>query len=349
MTTGREVAEAYLQNIENLEAAVKKQAEINKQGGPGQAAINFLNEGQITLAQTAGTINEDIGKNISSNSAIVGALNTATKGIGGFSEAFETTYNDLKALVPGMSGEETLKYLQDNVGKKLENGTVITQDMVEQMKILNDSSSTGGEQLNAAEALKNAGLFDSAGNLKVAIMSVSDNVREGSSSVDETKKEAQSFLGKIFNFDKGTLGTTGDLFKDFGSGMPAMLHGLEAVIPKDSIQGNLLEAFPGGMSEVTNMMQQTLGNMGSNFDPSSMMDSMALTGGALTQADQEAMAGMSTPNTSTQGNTNEDLSESISQHLQQLIQINTRQLAEIQKQVKATKGMNGNMMSNVGL
>ena len=348
MTTGREMADAYLQNLEKLEAAVTKQAEINKQGGPGQAAINFLNEGQITLAQTAGTINEDIGKNISSNSAIVSTLNTATKGMGGFSEAFETTYNSLKALVPGMSGEETLKYLQDNVGKTLENGQVITEDMVKQMKILNDSSSTGGEQLNAAEALKNAGLFDSSGNLKVAIMSVSDNVREGSASVDDTKEEAKSFLGKLFSFDKGTLGTTGNLFQDFGAGMPAMLHGLEAVIPKDSTQGNLLEAFPGGLDDITAQMK----NIGNKFDPSAMKNlasDMAATGAPIGQAAQDLMANMSSPNTSTQGNTNEDLSETINQTLQQLVQINTRQLTEIQKQVKATKGMSGNVLSNVGL
>jgi hypothetical protein len=58
---------------------------------------------------------------------------------------------------------------------------------------------------------------------------------------------------------------------------------------------------------------------------------------------------MSSPNTSTQGNTNEDLSETINQTLQQLVQINTRQLTEIQKQVKATKGMSGNVLSNVGI
>ena len=124
-----------------------------------------------------------------------------------------------------------------------------------------------------------------------------------------------------------------------------MLHGLEAIVPKSSPQGAMLDSFPGGLSDLTSQMK----NMGSKFDPSAMSSATAGQESAPSKVVQDLMSDMTAANTSTQGNTNEDLSETINQTLQQLIQINSRQLTEIQKQVKATKGMNGNMMTNVGL
>ena len=131
--------------------------------------------------------------------------------------------------------------------------------------------------------------------------------------------------------------------------MPAMLHGLEAVIPKDSPQGELLGAFPSGLDSVSSMMQ----NVATKFDPGAMTDqmkNMMQTGGnPLSEKDKMMAALNPQQNTSSTGTTSEDGIESLNMTMKQLVQINSRQLQELQKQLKAVKGMDGNVLTNVGI
>jgi hypothetical protein len=217
-----------------------------------------------------------------------------------------------------------------------------------------DSNVTPAAKKAAEAALIQQGVINENLQLTEKFAAGLQNARKDSASTQAPENEEGSSLGmlnKLWNWITGdeqqnAFGTGG--FKDFGKGKAAMLHGLEAIVPKDSPQGAMLDSFPGGLGDLTAQIQ----NMGNKFDPSSMKklaSDVAATGAPMGQAAQEMMANMSSPNTSTQGNTNEDLSETINQTLQQLVQINTRQLTEIQKQVKATKGMSGNVLSNVGI
>ena len=347
MTTAGQAADAYLENVRKLRDGVDQQANLDKKRGPGQVALNFVNEGQVALAEASGTINEDIGKQVQSNTALVSALNSGSKLFQQIPEKFQTLYDGITAVLPGMDQSEILANLEANLGEVVD-GVLVTQESIDKYKASIDPTKTGNEQLS----LLPADLFDADGNMKVNVVKAlgsSGRDSEGTESVESTAEEAKGFFSRMFGFDSGTLGKTGSLFKDFGAGMPAMLHGLEAVIPKDSPQGELLGAFPSGLDSVSSMMQ----NVATKFDPGAMTDqmkNMMQTGGnPLSEKDKMMAALNPQQNTSSTGTTSEDGIESLNMTMKQLVQINSRQLQELQKQLKAVKGMDGNVLTNVGI
>ena len=347
MTTAKQAADAYLENVRKLRDGVDQQANLDKKRGPGQVALNFVNEGQVALAEASGTINEDIGKQVQSNTALVSALNSGSKLFQQIPEKFQTLYDGITAVLPGMDQSEILANLEANLGEVVD-GVLVTQESIDKYKASIDPTKTGNEQLS----LLPADLFDADGNMKVNVVKAlgsSGRDSEGTESVESTAEEAKGFFSRMFGFDSGTLGKTGSLFKDFGAGMPAMLHGLEAVIPKDSPQGELLGAFPSGLESVSSMMQ----NVATKFDPGAMTDqmkNMMQTGGnPLSEKDKMMAALNPQQNTSSTGTTSEDGIESLNMTMKQLVQINSRQLQELQKQLKAVKGMDGNVLTNVGI
>ena len=347
MTTAKQAADAYLENVRKLRDGVDQQANLDKKRGPGQVALNFVNEGQVALSEAAGTINEDIGKQVQSNTALVSALNSGSKLFQQIPEKFQTLYDGITAVLPGMDQSELVAHLEANLGQVVD-GLLVTQEHIDDLKASKDPTKTGNEQLS----LLPADLFDDDGNMKVNVVKAlgsSGRDSEGTESVESTAEEAKGFFSRMFGFDSGTLGKTGSLFKDFGAGMPAMLHGLEAVIPKDSPQGELLGAFPSGLDSVSSMMQ----NVATKFDPGAMTDqmkNMMQTGGnPLSEKDKMMAALNPQQNTSSTGTTSEDGIESLNMTMKQLVQINSRQLQELQKQLKAVKGMDGNVLTNVGI
>jgi hypothetical protein len=77
---------------------------------------------------------------------------------------------------------------------------------------------------------------------------------------------------------------------------------------------------------------------------------MMQTGGnPLSEKDKMMAALNPQQNTSSTGTTSEDGIESLNMTMKQLVQINSRQLQELQKQLKAVKGMDGNVLTNVGI
>ena len=343
--------EAFLKNLKDIGGETTTQM---KGEGVGQEASVAVNKGQVQLANLAAKGQEKLGEHIQTNTILLKTYSTMIENLkptlGG---AATQIIDGIDALIPGTKLSEQMGKI-DMFSDKLKEAGLMQENTMKLLATVLDSNVTPAAKKLAEAALMEQGVINENLQLTEKFAAGLQKARTDNSGTQTPENEEGSSLGmlnKLWNWITGdeqqnAFGTGG--FKDFGKGKAAMLHGLEAVVPKDSPQGALLESFPGGLGDLTAQIQ----NMGNKFDPSAMKNlasDMAATGAPMGQAAQEMMASMSSPNTSTQGNTNEDLSETINQTLQQLVQINTRQLTEIQKQVKATKGMSGNVLSNVGI
>ena len=343
--------EAFLKNLK----AISEETTTQMKGeGVGQEASVAVSKGQVQLANLAAKGQEKLGEHIQTNTILLKTYSTMIENLkptlGG---AATQIIDGIDALIPGTKISEQMGKI-DLFSDKLKEAGLMQENTMKLLATVLDSNVTPAAKKAAEAALMQQGVINENLQLTEKFAAGLQKAREDSASTQtptDTEGSSLGLLDRLWNYITGdeqqnAFGTGG--FKDFGKGKAAMLHGLEAIVPKDSPQGAMLDSFPGGLGDLTAQIQ----NMGNKFDPSAMKNlanDIAATGAPMGQAAQEMMASMSSPATSTQGNTNEDLSETINQTLQQLVQINTRQLTEIQKQVKATKGMSGNVLSNVGI
>jgi uncharacterized protein YukE len=345
--------EAFLKNLKEIGAETTTQM---KGTGVGQEASVAVNKGQVQLANLAAKGQEKLGEHIQTNTVLLNTYSTMIKSLKPtLGEAATNIIDGIDALIPGTKLSEQIGKIETFSDELIEKGKMTSETLNQLATVLDSNATPAAKRLAETALIDDKVLRKGGGGLSEDFAKELQKLRsanEKSQSPTDTKGSSLGLISKFFKsiglYNEGTLGESGSLFKDFGKGQAAMLHGLEAVVPKDSPQGALLDSFPGGLGDLTAQIQ----NMGNKFDPSAMKNlasDIASTSAPIGQAAQDMMANMSSPNTSTQGNTNEDLSETINQTLQQLVQINTRQLTEIQKQVKATKGMSGNVLSNVGI
>ena len=153
-----------------------------------------------------------------------------------------------------------------NTQSTLEKNTVSLQSLGTTMmaQLLLDSKSKGAQVLRA---------FNEDGGNTTAEMVASMERIFGLTNNDDGKKKATakelddmiSIDGKIPGLDEFNQGTNG--FRNFGSGTPAMLHGVEAVVPKNDI-GQLagLLAEVGATTTTNTTAGDTVTNNSTNID-----------------------------------------------------------------------------------
>lgn len=337
-TTGEEVTfrEAFVDNLKRL----KDQTETEIAGkAAGQDALIATNQGQKTIANNVSSINEELGKQIQSNQALLKVFDTI-KDSGKFTqEEIDGFIGDLMGIIPSEDLTGIANKMESLLPFLKEQG-LVTQETVEMLKKLDDPDTSQEEKEGIRKQLEAAGV------LKEGSLLVTPKIQQALSDADAAnfKQEEQAgnleegssgeYLKGIWNWMKGLVGYDEgtDGFQNFGKGTALVAHGLEAIVPKDSAQGQLLSAFPNGLKDVQNAMA----TMGNKFDPSTM-------------GQEVASAMTSSPATSKMGETSEDSLDNLNQTMLQLVEINRRTLDVANRQLKATKGLDGNVMSSVGI
>ena len=172
--------------------------------------------------------------------------------------------------------------------------------------------------------------------------------------IESADDEAGFFAGlkNLLGFNEGTLGETGQLFRNFGTGTPAMLHGEEAVIPRDSREGELLAAFHNGdmfSSNLAGMFNNVSARIQNNDMPN--FDALAQS---LQEFTSELRDTTSQPTQDRQYNSqgaNQDFIRKLDE-LNTTMQQVAMHIAQGnnygKEQLRATRSMTGNLFAGVG-
>ena len=159
------------------------------------------------------------------------------------------------------------------------------------------------------------------------------------------------------SFAKGTQGALGQLFKDFGGGELAMLHGKEAVVTEKQMGSLLGQAQALGQSLASEEGQQSMAAIGTSLKNvlgvSQRTDNTQNTKDSSSENTQKVDQALASMQKATVGGGNmnglQNSLDSLNQNVLQLIRINNTQLSVNNKQLKANRASVGNVFKGVNV
>jgi len=350
--TGVELSmrEAFVQNLETINTNMETQMSGNQQG---QDALNAVNKAQVGLSNTVSDANQKIGEQIQTNSVLLEGFSQVEGEIGKKAkEAMGTIIDGLNNLVPGTTLSENIPLIQ-MFATELEAAGKDVDAIVANLKTLTDATATQEEKNLARDKLLAAEVINTSGQITAAFAKELQNIREDnqvtqSQAGNNDEGSSLSLIGRMWNSISSWFGDDENSnmsgsggFKDFGQGSAQLLHDLEAIVPAKSPEGQLL-----GMANSGALSNLLADLSGGKFDPTQLANEMATTGVPMSEAAQTTMA---MANTSKTGATSEDSLDNLNQSVLQLVEINKRTLETANRQLKATKGLDGNLMQSVGI
>ena len=323
-------AEGAAKALEGLQKAVELQQKKTQEAPVNQAVVAAETAIRDASSAMYNTIDSEF------KPAIQNAGQVVADAIGGISPSDMQLFSDrLAGVAGGVQGYiEKLKEMSTNTEdfteKERENYATIAAELEKTKKVIQDVGSTS-KQVEEAR-LKQMNLLNTFGG------EIDRYEATGGKEVNPEEKgmwdSIKDFFSSINPFNEGTLGATGELFPDFGKGTPAMLHGEEAVVTKDQMKQIILGSIK---NQIESQKKE------SSAQSASMNTSSQMTAG-VTEPEERPTATMTTPN---QDDLQKGL-EMLNKTMTEIADINMKQFVTLEKHLKVSKGMSGDVFKGLG-
>jgi hypothetical protein len=352
-------ATANLQSFATALANIRDQIATERSEQLNNEVVGAMASAEQTLVDSAASATTAILEE--SRTAIEGVAGSARDALADVSrEGTDDVANTMASMAPAVEGVnqrvgELESILQNNNELSVQQREII-QRTIDNLRAAQDAinSTVAGSQERADAEQAMQSLMDASQQLTATDTSDDSITTRAADTLSEIWQGIKSFFGggdeEEPEMRGGTLGAFGTLFKDFGKETSALLHGQEAVIPRNSPQGDLLSAFPGGIGEAMASMQDAMPGIASQMSASLGQLRSSTPQPATSRPRSQSSAPTMPTVTANQTGGNQELANMLNEKLDimnqamlQLVEINSRTADYGKRQVRELRNASGSV------